>query len=229
MNAHQLNQIKVIDLVDSQIKKNDLKISTVSPVRDFYQDKRLCLTSVHLPRKDFLSEVTDKVIKPLKNISPEHFYYDKNLLHITIKNIRVINDPPNFNENDKETAGKVFAKIIPIHQNFFIYYYRLLLFPLNLALIGTTDSELDLIINDLDSELNKNGVPDDKIYINNKYFFSNITLARFNKPPTEEFKQEVQKLSSTIDLKPYLVDSVTLATASAVFLNRQIIGTWNLN
>jgi len=79
------------------------------------------------------------------------------------------------------------------------------------------------MILDLDNALNKAGIPDDKIYANSKYFFSNITLARFNTPPSNEFKQKVQELSNSIKFKPYTVNSVTLLSCNAVFKNRKII------
>ncbi|HIH13441.1 TPA: hypothetical protein HA242_06995 [Candidatus Woesearchaeota archaeon] len=57
---------------------------------------------------------------------------------MTIKNIRVINNPPHFTEGDVNQAGKVFSQIIPKHKRFNVYFYRLLLFPNNLALLGTS-------------------------------------------------------------------------------------------
>jgi len=56
------------------------------------------------------------------------------------------------------------------------YFSHLLLFTSNLALIGTTDPELDEIHSELDRKLKQIGIPDDKIYTNNKYFFCNMTF-----------------------------------------------------
>ncbi|MBD3279805.1 MAG: hypothetical protein GF390_03795 [Candidatus Pacebacteria bacterium] len=81
---------------------------------------------------------------------------------------------------------------------------------------------------DLDQELKRVGVPDDKIYVNSKYFFSNITLARFNTKPSKEFKEKLVNLSKNLPFKPHLVDSVTLLTGNAVLKKRKIIGTWKL-
>ena len=147
---------------------------------------------------------------------------------MSIKNVRVINDPPHFVDEDISRATQVFESVIPRHKKFNVYFYRLLLFPNNLALVGTTDPELDNIILDLDRELKKAGVPDDKVYISSQRFFSNTTLARFNSAPTREFLKRVEELSKSISFEPYTVDSVTLLTCNAVFFDRNIIKTWEL-
>jgi 2'-5' RNA ligase len=147
---------------------------------------------------------------------------------MTIKNIRVIDEPPRFSDADVKKAEQVFESVIPRHKKFEVYFYRLLLFPNNLALIGTTDLELDSIILDLDKELNRAGVPDDKKYLNSQYFFSNVTLARFYGTPSEELVKKVEELSQSISFEPYTVDSVTLLTGNAVFVKKNVIHTWNL-
>lgn len=228
MTTHQQKQIEVIDQIEGQIQKNSLNFSTVSPVEDFENDPRICLTSIHLPSKSLLTKIEAQIIKPLKQISPEHYYYPTSSLHMTIKNIRVINFPINFSSKDIQKAKQVFDQVIPNHKKFKVYFYRLLLFPNNLALIGTTDEQLDKIILDLDQRLKETGIPDDKQYINSKYFFSNMTLARFSKPLTKEFTKKVQQISEEINFAPYTVNSVSLITTNAVLKNLQTVKTWIL-
>ncbi|MBI2600404.1 hypothetical protein HYW42_00460 [Candidatus Daviesbacteria bacterium] len=228
MNNHQLQQQKVINKIEEQIKANSLNFSTVSAVEDYESDPRICLTSVHLPNEELKGQIRELLTEPLRKIAPDFYYYTSDSLHMTIKNVRVINNPPHFEEEDVNQARKVFSQIIPQHKQFNVYFYRLLLFPNNLALLGTSDMELDSIILDLDVALNKAGIPDDKIYANSKYFFSNITLARFNTPPSKEFKQKVKELSDSIKFKPYTINSVTLLSCNAVFKNRKTIETWYL-
>lgn len=228
MTDHQLKQLEIINKVEKQIAVNSLSISMVFPTDDYENDSRICLTSVHLPHKELISQIQQSIIEPLRKVAPDLYYYSFDSLHITIKSIRVINSPPSFSDNDVQKAEKIFSEIIPKHKQFSIYFYRLLLFPNNLALIGTTDSELDKIIFNLDSALKTAGIPDDKVYANSKYFFSNITLARFNTSPSEEFKQKVQELPDFIKFKPYTVNSVTLLSCNGVFKMRQIKGTWYL-
>ncbi len=228
MTTHQQKQIQVIDRIEEQISQKSLQFSVVDPVEDFEKDTRICLTGIHIPSDDLKSQIDKLIIKPLKEICPGYYFYFHDSLHMTIKNIRVINEPPHFSSEDIEKAKQVFKEIIPSHHKFRVYFYRLLLFPNNLALVGTTDPELDRIILDLDQKLNEAGLPDDKTYVNSRYFFSNMTLARFGSHPTQGFKDKVRELSGEIKFEPYTVDSVTLVTANAVFKKLRVIESWNL-
>ncbi len=228
MQNYQQKQKEVIDTLEKQLNNNALNFSTVSPVADFKNDPRICLTSVHIPSHDLKNKIQNTLIEPLQKISPEHFYYPNDSLHMTIKNIRVINNPPHFTNQDAEKAKEIFGGVIPRHKSFKAFFYRLLLFPNNLALMGTSQEELDNIILDLDQELKNANIPDDKKYLNSRYFFVNMTLTRFSNPPSEEFKQKVEELSARINFEPYTINSVTLLTCNAVFQNRNIIGTWKL-
>jgi len=225
---HQLKQREVINKIADQVSSNSLGFSTVSPVENYEGDQRICLTSVHIPHKELIKKV-QTLIEPLQKLEPTYFYYPCDSLHLTIKNVRVTNYPPHFTENDVQKATQVFSKTIPRHKKFQIFFYRLLLFPNNLALIGTTDLELDNIVSDLDKKLKKAGIPDDKVYANSRYFFSNMTLARFNSQPSQEFKAKISEISESLVIEPYLVDSVTLVTCNAIFKKRREIGTWNLS
>lgn len=227
-SQHQQEQIKVIDEIEKQVNNEKLSFSLVDPTENYENDKRFCLTSVHLLKKELMDIIHGQLINPLKSISPEHYYYGAESLHMTIKNIRVINDPPRFDKNVINKAKNVFSKVIPNHKKFQVFFYRLLLFPYNLALIGTTEPELDRIALDLDRRLKESDIPDDKLYINKQYFFSNITLARFTKLPSKELIRKVDKLSSEINIRSYVVDSVTLLTSNAVLKKRTIIGSWRL-
>ncbi len=227
-SPHHQKQIEVINSLEQQVKSNSMRFSTVAPVSDYTNDTRICLTSVHLPHQHLITQVQDSLISPLKRISPDYFFYPSDSLHMTVKNIRVINDPPHFTEEDVRKSERVFESVIPKYKKFNVYFYRLLLFPNNIALIGTTDPELDSIVFDLDKELNKAGLPDDKKYMNSQHFFSNMTLARFNNAPSKEFLQKVEELSQSISFEPYSVNSVTFITCTAVFTKKNIIKTWNL-
>ncbi len=197
-------------------------------VEDYENDPRICLTSVHIPSDSLKQKIQNEIIKPLQKISEDIYFYSPDSIHMTIKNIRVINNPPHFINSDIEKAKQIFSKVISRHKKFKVYFYRLLLFPNNLALIGTTDLELDNIVLDLDKELKEAGLPDDKQYTNSQYFFSNMTLARFS-VCSDEFRKKVKKLSDSIRFEPYTVDSVSLVTCNAVLKNFLVIGKWELD
>lgn len=225
---HQQKQIEIINEIETQSKADSLKFSTVEPVKDFDTDPRICLTSIHFPGNELLDKV-ETITKELRNISPDHYYYRHNSLHLTIKNIKIISDPPNFTDEDIDKVRKVFSLVIPKHQSFCAYFYRLMLFPYNLALIGTSDPELDDIHLELDRKLNQIGVPDDKIYTNRKYFFCNMTLARFNSKLSQKFIAKVNEISDSLNFPPYLIDTVTLIKTNASLTNCLRLHTWKLN
>lgn len=225
---HQQNQIKVIDEIELQVKKNSLQFSTVPPINDYDNDPRISLTSVHLLNEGLIKTIHYSFIEPLKIISPHHYYYSKESLHMTIKNIKVVSNPPQFNTVDIEKVLEIFNDVIPKYHKFNVHFYRLMLFPHNLSLIGTTDPELDKIVLDLDKRLKKANIPDDKQYVNSRFFFSNITLVRFTSPVVDEFTKKVEELSQYIDIEPYEVDSISLISCNAVLKKRTMYNTWKL-
>lgn len=226
--SHQKSQIDVINKIESQALSNKMQYSTVDPVEDYINDPRIALTSVHFP-KDFLKKkVYEKIIEPLKQVTVNHHYYRHDSLHLTIKNIRLINNPPTFNSYDINKVKRVYEETIPKHNKFKVYFYRLLLFPANLSLIGTTDPELDLIHQDLDTKLRMIGVPDDKKYLNNRFFFANLTLVRFTSDLSKELLNKINEISSNISFDPYIIDSVSLLSCNATLNKKHIFGTWSL-
>lgn len=227
--VYQEKQMEVINLIEDQIKNDNVNFSTVSPSENYAEDERMCLTSVHFPDGELLSEIREKIILPLQKVMPSHYYYENDSLHLTIKNIRTINNPPNFGELDIARAKGVFDQIMPRHRRFRVFFYRLLLFKSNLALVGTTDEELDNLVLDLDRGLKIAHVPDDKRYSNDKNFFCNMTLARFTSPVTDEYESRIKEISGRIKLAPYTIDSVNLLTANAVLKKAKIYGKWMLD
>lgn len=227
LTDHQKKQIEVINKIVGQVSMHSLSFSTVSPVNDYENDPRISITSVHLPDQKLIKQVR-KIIKPLQIIEPSFYYYPDDSLHLTMKNVRFINNPPRFTQKDIEKANEVFSMVVPRHKQFRTYFYRLFLFPNSLSLLGTTDPELDDLVLDLDKDLKENGIPDDKVYINSKYFFCNMTLARFNTQPSQDFKQKVLELSQTLKFEPYTINSVTLLVCNAVLKKRKEVGTWRL-
>ncbi|MBP7875516.1 hypothetical protein KA012_00790 [Candidatus Woesebacteria bacterium] len=228
MTDYRLQQKAVIDQIAEQVATNKLRFTTVGLVDDYENDTRMALTCVHLPDSKLLNKIVETFIAPLQAIEPEYYYYPTTSLHLTIKNIRVVADSPSFGDAEIALAKKVCSSIIPNHKQFNVYFYRLLLFPNSLALIGTTDPELDEIHLDLDQALTKSGIPDDKVYTNKRYFFSNMTLARFNSAPSAAFRRQVAALSDAMAFETYTVDSLTLLRCNAALQRRTTLGTWDL-
>ena len=227
-NSHQQEQIKVINSIADQLKSNDLNFSTVDPVDDYDSDSRICLTSVHFPKQVLIDQIT-RLVNPLKKIEPNHYYYRSNSLHITIKNIRVVSNPPHFSDKVVEKVINVFDYTVSRNHKFMVYFYRLLMFPAHLALVGTSDPELDNIFLALDKNLTNAGVPDDKKYANKQHFFSNITLLRFTQSPSYEMVRKINEFSKNVKLRPYEIDSISLIKANTSLSLCDRIKTWQLN
>lgn len=225
--THQKKQIEVINRIQKLFKKN--KVSAVSGVGNYETDPRLCLTSVHLPKKNLLDIIDHKIIKPLRKIPGNSVYfYQPDSLHLTIKNIRVVDNPPNFTKNEVVKVKEMFSKIVPKHNSFNVYYHKLIILPNSLSLMCTTDPSFDDLFIDLDKNLKKINIPDDKIYANKKYFICNMTIGRFNKPVNNKFIKEVNQISKTTIFEKYTIDSINLATANAVLKQLNKIKTWKL-
>jgi hypothetical protein len=228
MTPYQLKQKEVIDAVEEKLKNNAVDFTTVSPVDNWEIDNRICLTSVHILDGFIRNQIADRIIKPLWEIAPEHHYYPSDALHTTIKNLRVINDPPRFSSEDIQNAKEIFSRVVSQHKTFQAFFYRLIIFPGSLSLVGTTEEELSNLIFDLDQNLKAKGIMDDKVYSDPKTFFVNVTLARFVKAPAYDFKIKVDELNKTIAFANYVFNSVTLLTCNSVFEKRNIIGSWEL-
>lgn len=228
MNIHRERQIEIIQTIEEQVRTDSLQATAVIPVADFENDNRICLTSVHFPTQSFSDAVLQTITQPLRKLFPSAYCYPRESLHFTIKNIRTIENPPNFTEEDVQKAIDLFGRVIPNHMPFTIYPHKLLLFKNNLALMCTTDDALDRLILDLHEQLTCAGIPDNKRYVNTQYFFCNMTLMRFAKSPPERFRTEVQKLSVDLSLPDYQVDSVSLVTGNAAMKKLQVRGKWML-
>lgn len=228
MTNHREKQIEIINTIAEQVRKNSLQATAVAPVADFERDDRICLTSVHFPKESFVNTVLTTITEPLAKLFPQAYCYPKESLHFTIKNIRVIANPPSFTEEQVDRAFQLYEKVIPTHKSFRIYPHRLLVFKNNLALICTTDEELDNLILDLDDKLKEVGIPDNKRYANSRYFFCNMTLMRFAATPPQAFLVKVDELSNTLPLLEYTVDSVELLTGNAAMKKLRIRGEWKL-
>src|ERR1035437_4165981 len=122
MTPYQLKQKEVIDKVEEKLKNNVVDFSTVSPVENWETDNRICLTSVHILDGFIRNQIAEKLTKPLWEIAPEHHYYPIEALHTTIKNIRVINDPPRFTSEDVNNAREVFSRVVPQHKTFQAFF-----------------------------------------------------------------------------------------------------------
>ncbi len=126
---HQLKQKSVVNQIELQVRKNSLTFSTVQPVVDYEKDARISLTSVHFPSNNLIQKIQREIVAHLIKAEPGFYYYPKKGYHMTIKNVRVINDPPHFTKHDVSKVSKVFFEIIPNARKFKVFFLPIAAFP----------------------------------------------------------------------------------------------------
>jgi 2'-5' RNA ligase len=176
-----------------EMAQDDSAVSRIPMRPDYESDRAVCLTSVVAIPIPVAQEIERQIIQPLRAIEPVHHYYAPEAMHLTIKNVQVVHDPPSFSEADIERVNRLFAEIIPRRRVFAFSLEQVVAFATSLSLIGYCGHELQELVQALDSGLKRIGIPDNKKYISDSVFFGNITLCRFVRPPSEQFLQAVRE------------------------------------
>jgi hypothetical protein len=170
--------------------------ASVVPIRsDYKTDTAMGLTSMAFLPADIGQDVYRRVVRPLKAIEPDHHYYAPDSMHITIKNIRTIHNPPLFTGADVSKVDRLFAELIPQHPSISFWLEEVVSFQTSAALIAYSDVGLRGLVRALDAGLNEIGVPDNKKYVSDDVYFGNVTVCRYTRPPSKEFRDAVEGMS----------------------------------
>lgn len=189
--------------------------STIVPVQtDYASDPQIALTCVTYINKNLTATIQNRIIRPLQKIEPDLYYYPDNALHLTIQNIRVINDPPDFSSADVAKAQKILTDITPSAGPFQFTLMGLLSMPTSVSLIALIQPEYDQFIRGFRKQLINAGVADDKKYFTDEIIFANITVCRYTHNPSPEFLKKVQSMKDII-IGSYTATNVTLVTMNA--------------
>jgi 2'-5' RNA ligase len=190
--------------------------ASVVPIRsDYKTDRAMCLTSVAFLPADIAQDVYRRIVGPLKGIEPIHHYYPPDSMHITIKNIRTIHDPPLFTQADVRKVARLFAELIPQRPSISFWLEEVVSFQTSAALIAYSDVGLRDLVRALDAGLNEIGVPDNKQYISDDVFFGNVTLCRYTHPPSKEFSDAVEGMAHAYK-ETLKVETIHLITCNAI-------------
>jgi len=170
------------------------KVAEVLEAQDDYvKDKRIFLTSVIFPPAEITAKITVEIIDKLRVIDPDQYFLPPESMHLTVKNIRTISDPPSFTAEDIVKVNKLFSELIPQYPSFEFQVEDVVLFPTSISVMAYSDDTLQKLVLALDQGLKEIGFPDNKKYFSNSIFWGNITLCRFTKNPSEKFVEEVKK------------------------------------
>ncbi len=200
------------------------------PIRsDYGTDSAMCLTSVAFLPGDIAYNIHRSIVQPLQAVEPDHHYYSPDSMHITVKNIRTIHNPPLFTEADVRKVDHLFAELIPKHSSFSFRLEEVVPFPTSVSLIAYSDVGLRDLVRALDARLNEIGVPDNKQYVLDDVYFGNITLCRYTRRPSQEFGEALDQMTNVYQgiLK---VETIHLITCNSVCApeSRRILHSYRL-
>ena len=223
-------QKATIQQLKTHLAQGKGQMTVVAMRSDYEGDRERCLTSVVFVPEPLTQSISQRIIQPLKQLEPEHFYYTPDLMHSTIKNVRTIHTPPLFTPEDVVKADQVFQRIVPQFPVFRFSWQDLTLFPTSVALIGYSNQTLQQLIQALDKGLNDSGIPDNKTYFSDTIFWGNLTICRLTHSPGDAFRQQVQELA-TVKIGEMQVTQIHLVTCNSVChpQTRTLIGMYSLN
>lgn len=227
---YQAKQLEVIRGIEEGFRKGQAVSTVVKPVLDYINDDRVCLTSVAFIPQNFERKIIEKIIRPLSQIDSAQYFYVSGSFHITITNIRTIENPPLFNNDDVEKVRKVFKKIIPKYKPFKFDVKRLFELPTSLAISAFSDETFGDLALELRSEIEKAGVPDNKTYANENIVIGNVTVSRFVDTPSASFQEKIEELKE-VDIGTFEVNKISLITTNAAChpSKTKIIEEYSLN
>lgn len=212
---YQNKQLELINGIEEGFKSGKNPSTVVEPVSDYVNDDRICLTSVVFIPHELEEKIIELVINPLREINPIQYFYVPSSFHITINNIRTIENPPLFNDNDIEKAKEVFKRVIPKYKSFTFDLKRLFELPTSLAIAAFTDKTLANIALELRNELEKADVPDNKTYASQDIVIGSTTISRYTNTPSPKFQEKIKKLKE-VEIGSFEVNKVSLITTNAV-------------
>lgn len=194
--------------------------ATIVPMKTNYLDDSRCLTIVAVPSNSLRESIVRDIIEPLKAIEPDHYFFPPESIHTTVKSIRTSQNPPQFTEEDIHKVADMLTAVVPTLPQFTIQLEQLVRFPTSVAIFGTTHENQRTVIQTLDQELNRIGVPDNKTYGSDTVFFANVTVCRFTHQPSAKFLQAISSLQ--ISLESWTVNEITLNTNDAVMSPKSV-------
>lgn len=189
--------------------------SIIEPIRDYENDNRYFFSILGFPPPHIIEKISH-LQQELKKADPRQFYVPAHALHMTIKNIRTICNPPSFTQSDVDKVQKLLNSTIKNFRRIRVFCYGILKLPTSFFIPVYTNKAFNNLVSTLDSELNKVGVPDNKKYISNSIFFSNISTVRYTCNPNAKFFEVLEKNKSLYS-EPFYIEEVKLISANIAF------------
>ena len=223
-------QKQLVNQMEEAARQGNFLSSVIGSGADFANDSRVCLTSVLFVPAELGALIVKKIIEPLRAIEPEHYFYSPESMHLTIKNVQIISDPPTFTETDVRKVAVMFEETVPRYPAFSFSLEDVIQFPTSVSVMGYCDERLQGLVQALDNNLKKIGVPDNKKYFSDSIFFGNITVCRFLHEPGPVFIQKLAELRTAV-IGQMLAKEITLVTCNSVCHANSLrtVGTYSLS
>lgn len=212
-SAYKAKQQAAMDALESRGL-----LSTSVPMMsaaDFTVDRRLCLTVAAFLPCSVQKDIETSIIDPLTKVAPHHYFYKQNSFHITVQNIRTIQDPPAFQQKDILNAISAlrseFEKTPPLE----FEISGLLKLSTSLALRAFAQPALLELVTRTRLALESVGLADNKEYVSDDVVFGNVTICRFAHTPARQFVDSAMELAN--DFNQYMeISQVRLISTNAV-------------
>ncbi|MBU0455730.1 MAG: hypothetical protein ABIH77_03710 [Pseudomonadota bacterium] len=187
-------QKKLVQQAEHALQTNHYHSTVIAMQKDYEKDKQRCLTSVVFIPNQIAQKIIKEVVDELKKIESCHYFYPPESMHITIKNIRTLQNLPSFTEQDIKKANRLFNEIVPQYSAFDFHLEDLIAFPTSLSVMAYSSDQLQKLILALDKGLKEIGIPDNKRYFSDEIFWGNISFCRFMKKPAQQFIDRVKQM-----------------------------------
>jgi hypothetical protein len=213
--AYQDLQRELVQTLADAATTGDGYAARYVPMVNNYADAQRCLTTIAFLSPELIDTFMQQVIEPLRSIEPDHHHFTPKTLHTTLKNIRIIHDPPTFRAADIARVKSLYGQLIPTLPAYDISFEAVVRLPTSVAVMGFTDERLKTTVQALDRGLKSIGLADDKTYASGDVFFANSSVVRFTHPPSEQFLEAVRAMRS-LRLGGFMVREVALVSCDAV-------------
>lgn len=213
--SYQDKQEKLVEELNHQFWNRDYKAEVASRVANYESDKRKFLSILAFPPERVVSFACG-ISSALATFDTGQFVIPKQALHITVKNVRTINQPPLFNDIDILKVSEIVKSLAHKYGPLEFKLKGTLLTPSSISLVAYSDERFSQLIKEIDLELNKNGVPDNKKYISNEIFFGNLTIFRYKNEPSKKLLEYLKQF--TFENGPcFKVENLSLISSNLAF------------
>lgn len=215
MTTYTDKQHQLFESIEENFRDDKVPCEIIEKINDYKNDPKICLTAVSFLPEVLGEQINTNITNLLQKSDPNQFYFPPESLHITIKNIRGLNYPPDYTDHDITNTIQVFDKIVNKHKTIKFQLRGLFETPNSLGIRAYCDETLKNLVLDLDKELNEIGTPDNKKYASSKIFFGNITICRYTTKPNSKFDDIINKFKKENfgELKIKKISLITTSTA----------------